>query len=1195
MRLLITSLLAVVVLAGGAGADTKGLLFYQDFERGELARVGQGWSAPLPHTAQTFVPGRFGQGYRFERPRQNLLSPNQASAEEGLAGFVAAEGVKLAAVGAPTNFGRQVLQAQGTAPGELWSLTPVPTRLTAPHRPTKVFVLSAYVRADQPGAQVRLRLADREEDKPWRDKITRDNQAALEKNPQAKVREPVETVAQAGEITLTDRWQRVMALLELDARRAEHQLVGTLELMAGAPAVVMADGLQLEQAALYPVSNTAPTSWLPGGESRGNPWLEILAADSGFEGKAGTLACWVKALPDECGGTRPPGPALSLGTGWFAPIWTLGGQMWYAGNGYPSGFKTGRFSAGKLDEKLLEPGSREGWHHLALVWDDQEAVGYLNGQPLGRCPIDYARPAHGSVLRLGGSPLERFPFSGDLDEVCLYDRRLSTEEVVRLVERPQALGQDLPPLTLQRPLRLTFLRSQGEAVIPLQPAGRETLTVTAQAPSFKASASGPASAAKPLLLKIKPWLARPGKYPLRVELRQGRQTATVTDEIEIFEEPQGRFIIYGWGDTHDLEQIGLNAAVVGGVGAQRDMLERGLWANSRIDLRDAVPHPWSPQNRRRCEPLARATARSFLANPNVWSCLVNSEMGDPPFPSRENEPWFYEWLKQETGLEGIPPQIVRNPIHVPEQAENPPPAVMPEDYPPLKFMHWWTERGMGWWLLNNQLARWMREEGLAVTYYSDQPEALTQFAEMDLADFWTYPKSPEGFVARVSHASNMARLAGKPLQVMPGTVYWDDGNGLWVTDTDGKRKVLGLSPDCLRQRLWMSVAMPSSSIGIYGLGERKTEIYDRTCDQVMADTYALIQPVGTLVGGLPQEAAPVAMLDSIALSFTQTGAEDNWNRHWVSRNTSRCLARARLPYDWITDDQVAAGWLKRYQAVVLPGAWALPEKTHQALVAYARGGGKVIADEVLRAEIPGVQRLGIKTQNYQKESDLVEAELGGWARQVRENFPAWAQVSPRDRVFTYTREAGAARYLFIINDHRVPGPQYERWKVEFDASDGKGPLRDQGLPQEVTVSVPAGLALYDVLAHKALSARTEKGRQTLTMQLEPGGAALIAALPQAIARLQVDLPARLTPGNQAALQVRLTDRAGKAVTGRQLVEVRITSPEGEWAGVQRYTRVENGVLTLPLRLPLTARRGEWRVTVREWLSGLQSEKRLTVG
>lgn len=1222
------SLLLAVYLCWSAAqaqtpAEVKGLIFYQDFDHGSTTLCGPGWAVTLPVQADRFVSGRFGQGYRMERSRTNHLSPNQASVEGGIEGFAAGAGVQLASVAVPTSYGEKALRAAVPQPGPMWNLEPLTLQVKAPHRPGKLFVLSVYLRAERPGAKVRLTLCDGLEQGGWRQKIEADNKATLEKDAKAKISPPRETVSEPGETVLDTSWQRVMALLEVDARRPEQQLQGRLELVEGSPVVVFADGLQLEQTAVYPTTNTAPTTWLPGGTSRGHGWLDVFAADTGFTGQSGTIACWVRPVPDECGGTRPVNAVVAIGTGWFNPIWQLGGGTWYAGDGHASGFRKGRLPGTAAERGLGEPGDHDGWHHWSLAWDDRKAVGYLDGKPFGRCEVESGQLAPGTAIRLGGSFLEGTPMNGDLDEVAVYRQRLSDSELAALAGRERPLAAELPRVLVRRPARMAFLRSEPQAEIELEPvayaapedkanggglpadrarrqerpaaqnmelASQSSARASVQAdiPAVQATLSGPTPASPSARLNLRPWLASAGKHPIRVRVEAGADRATIDDFIEVFEEPAGReFIIYAWGGGDDLHQRGFNSAVAAGRGAHRQLLERGLWAQARIDVRDGVPHPWSPQTRAAARPIAQSVARAAMANPNVVALLVNSEVGDPPFPATD-QTWFYEWMKQETGLAEIPAEVARPPLHVASTQDNAPPAVVPETHPAFRFLRWWKERGQGYWLLNGQLARWMREAGLTeVKYYSDQPVALTQFEQMDLVDFWGYPRAPEGLVAEFAHAENIARLLGKPFQAMPGTVYWDDGNGLWVTDDDGKRKVLCLSPDCLRENLWLSVACPSSSIGLYGLGERKTEVYDRACDDVLTETYGLISPVGTLVGGLPMEQPKVALLETDGLYFIQPGAGNNWVRHWLVRTASRTLARARLPFDFLTDDHVAAGWLDRYQAVVVPGAWCLPQQTHEALVAYANQGGKVLADQVLRAEIPGVQRLAIPNQAYAR--DVAERELGGWARAFRDARRGWAQVSPSDRVFSYTREAGAARYVFVINDHREPGPQFERWKVTLP-NDGGGPLRDRGLPQEVTLSVPAGFALYDVLAHRRLDAQLHQGRQTCQLTLAPGAAAVVAALPAAVASLDLPVPGRIAPGSETNLLLTLRDESDRPPAGRQLAEVTVTSPSGPWCGTQRYQRIQDGQRIIPLRLPLTATPGQWRIRVQEWVSGLEVEK-----
>ena len=1176
-----------------AGSPPDGLIFYQDFDHQGRALCGQGWAYDQAVPPERLVPGRFGQACRFERGRQNFLSPNQASAEKGMAGFVAGGAAKLTDSGADAVFGEKALSAAATAAGVVWSTDPVSVQVEAPYRPAKVFLFSAFLRADRPGVKVRLTLTDRNEAGDWRDAIEAANKEAAKMNPKAG-KPPVETLTVAAVTALDKTWRRVCARLEVDARRKEQVLVGSLEMVSGASATILADGLQLEQACVYPLKNTDPTSWVPGGEKRWPGWIDLPARETEFDGQTGTLGCWVRPIPDQCGGTREVTAVLTIGTGWFAPVWQVGGNRWYVGEG-PTKQPQGKLSGAAPAKALFEPGQHQGWHALCLAWDEKEAVGYLDGKPFARTPLLPGQPVPGTLLRLGGSFLGNTPMTGDLDEVFLYDRRLSESEIAALATTRQPLSSKLPKVLLRRPERLVFLRSERETPVLLEPVpfGEELseVSVTARLPELKAEASASVPPGKSTTLAIRPWLREPGKCTLSVQAKSEGSRVQAQAGVEIFEEPAGReFFIYAWGGTDaDLEERGFNCLF----GEPRALLERGLWACVRIDVRDKVPHPWSPQTLARAQLAAKRIAGAAKAYPNVRACLVNSECSHPPFPMQKA--WFSAWMQQEIGLKTIPPEVAQRPVRVMCQAGIDPPAILSDEYAPWKFLRWWVKRGQGFYLLNNQLARWMRQDGLQTTYYSDQPETASQFEGMDLVDFWAYPKCPDGLVARFSRAACLASLDGKPFQAMPGTIYWDDGGGLWLTDDDGKRKVLCLSPDCLKENMWISVACPTSSIGMYGIGERHTQLYDKACDAAMTAGYRLIEPVGVLVGGLPQEQARVAFLETDGLYFLQDGIRDKWTRHWLTRNVGRCLARARLPFDWITDDHADAGWLERYEAVVVPGAWCLPEQTHRALVAFAKAGGQVIADQVMRADIPGMVRLAIKTQEY--PDDARTRELGGWAKSFRPRRPSWAQVAPAKDVFTYTRQAGPARYLFVINDRRECGPQYEKWKVMLNGVTRKPsePLRDKGLPQDVLVSVPAGLAVYDVLAHRRLEGKPRGTSQDLTISLEPGGAAVLAALPHAIAKLALACPQELCAGAEAELKLQLLDAQGQTIPGRQLAEIRVTQPDGQpWTGIARYRRIVDGRLSVPLRLPLTAQAGIWRVQVTEWVSGISAEERFVV-
>jgi hypothetical protein len=79
------------------------------------------------------------------------------------------------------------------------------------------------------------------------------------------------------------------------------------------------------------------------------------------------------------------------------------------------------------------------WHHLAAVSDGTEARLYFDGQPVAREPLGGNREVHepASVeLRFGFDPNNaRNMFAGALDDVRLWRRALTTDEVVVLAKR----------------------------------------------------------------------------------------------------------------------------------------------------------------------------------------------------------------------------------------------------------------------------------------------------------------------------------------------------------------------------------------------------------------------------------------------------------------------------------------------------------------------------------------------------------------------------------------------------------------------------------------------------------------------------------------------------------------------------------------------------------------------------------------
>lgn len=75
------------------------------------------------------------------------------------------------------------------------------------------------------------------------------------------------------------------------------------------------------------------------------------------------------------------------------------------------------------------------WCHVAFVVGGGSVVGYVNGVASPPSPMAGGITARGTALSLGVDPAGSQPFVGALDEVRIYDRALSADEIAQLAAR----------------------------------------------------------------------------------------------------------------------------------------------------------------------------------------------------------------------------------------------------------------------------------------------------------------------------------------------------------------------------------------------------------------------------------------------------------------------------------------------------------------------------------------------------------------------------------------------------------------------------------------------------------------------------------------------------------------------------------------------------------------------------------------
>jgi hypothetical protein len=85
------------------------------------------------------------------------------------------------------------------------------------------------------------------------------------------------------------------------------------------------------------------------------------------------------------------------------------------------------------EKARLVPGR---WSHLATTYDGRVQRMYVNGKLVASRPLARSKLAESGALHVGGSPIWGDRFKGKIDEVRVYNRALTAEEIRMDMARP---------------------------------------------------------------------------------------------------------------------------------------------------------------------------------------------------------------------------------------------------------------------------------------------------------------------------------------------------------------------------------------------------------------------------------------------------------------------------------------------------------------------------------------------------------------------------------------------------------------------------------------------------------------------------------------------------------------------------------------------------------------------------------------
>ncbi|MFP4250044.1 MAG: beta-galactosidase trimerization domain-containing protein, partial [Armatimonadota bacterium] len=342
------------------------------------------------------------------------------------------------------------------------------------------------------------------------------------------------------------------------------------------------------------------------------------------------------------------------------------------------------------------------------------------------------------------------------------------------------------------------------------------------------------------------------------------------------------------------------------------------------------------------------------------------------------------------------------------------------------------------------------------------------------------------------------------------------------------------------------------------------------------------------------------------------------------------LQELQLMYNYVAPEQILEGELDRYTLLYLPMTCAISDELGEALVDWVEGGGTLIADHrfaitdergaprddallerlfgVRRAQPDAVYELATLTgpggQSFETSGrEIVEMvgdadcdasyadgtpavifrEVGaGRTAYINGILPKYDPTVVR-MIDELMRESGVERHVRVDSaDPENPARAWECARYELGEAEIVGLIRDHRLvdePQTCEVSFGRTAHIYDMRAREYIG-ETEKNLVTLG----PGETAMFAVLPYEVTGVQItgDLPDLRA---SVVAEGDLTDH---------VLHVTVTDPRGDPAPA--YTRnvlAPGGSADLRIPLALNDAAGEWTVTVRDVLSGVEASATFT--
>lgn len=609
-----------------------------------------------------------------------------------------------------------------------------------------------------------------------------------------------------------------------------------------------------------------------------------------------------------------------------------------------------------------------------------------------------------------------------------------------------------------------------------------------------------------------------------------------------------------------------------------------------------------PRVREFCHDYGAAAGISFGDHPAFESALIHSEVRDASQLSfHEVDRAAYrvatgrEFPEEAQAKGGVPYAMV------PQIGVD---RLVDDDHPILEFYRWFWKEGDGWNGLHTATHEGLKSTSKRPiwTWFDPGvrvPSIWGSGGDVDYISQWTY-SYPDPIKIGQATDELFAMHDGSPpnQDVMKMTqIIWyrtqtapnlpeDEGDRAEWEKVAPEAKFISIAPDHLKEAFWGMISRPVKGIMYHGWGSLVGELGSLGGSYCMTNPetrvaltevlHQVAEPLGATLVQVPDRPSDVALLESFTSQVFAGRGSWGWGNSWEA-DMHLILQWAQLQPRIIYEEKVLRDGLDDYKVLVMPCCDVLPRSVAEQVRQFQARGGIVVADEFLAPAI--TPDIVIRRYSRVREADKDKAalqELAAALRHELDDFYTRYGESSNPDVVVRLRRAGAADYLFAINDTRTFGDYVGHHKL----------VMEKGLATEAVLSVRRpGATVYDLVAHQKVPTTSTADGLSIDAAFGPGEGRLFMLTDRPIAGVRVNVapPTEQTP--EYRFSVTVVDEAGAPISAVVPVEVELLDPEGRRAEPSGYYGAGEGGLAFGYEPAPNDLRGDWTLRVTELAGG----------